>query len=369
MLVFVTCISCSWSFAQDTKWEITPLKSVKKGMGRLNLQFPDSVVWSVDLYSSNNKFITNRSYKDKRNESDKSSYYDLPVGYYHLKLNAVPVQNVPIEEGRQTRVKAGLLEINENLWELRTDPAKKFLTSGNAKKKMMLPIGNYQLGKANTYRVVTITDLIGTGDLTTTIDPEVSLSPYYDIKDGPESLEENGRIEIPLYPVSVVVVDFETGAEIQTNWADEKVAYFIKVKSVSGMETLATGDSSITIAPGQYAVYVNEVHVQGKVLVSKGKITTIKAGFLKITKGDQDRAFGFIFPDNSYGPRLYHPFVMVIPVLPENKRYLLNKYKKTSSGSMYDYNEIHSYIPEIKEKQLTINGKKDKVVVKTGMLD
>ena len=106
MLVLGACIACLYGYAQDAKWEITSLKSLKKGMGRLNLAFPENVVWSIDLYTSNNKYITNRSYNDSRNASDKSGFYDLPAGIYNLKLNTVLVQNVPIEEGKNNKDKS-----------------------------------------------------------------------------------------------------------------------------------------------------------------------------------------------------------------------------------------------------------------------
>ena len=67
---------------------------------------------------------------------------------------------VPIETGKQTRLRSGILDINTTQrWELRSADGKKFHTSGNKTKKMALPAGKYQLGSGKSFTLVEIKDL------------------------------------------------------------------------------------------------------------------------------------------------------------------------------------------------------------------
>ncbi len=127
------------------KWVITPVKGIKKVTGRLNLAFADSVIWSVNIYNSSKKFLDNHSKLDTRNAADTRKYYELTPGIYHFKLNTVMVENVPIEVGKETRLRTGVLDITTTgNWELRSE-TKQFLTSENKPKKFALPVGSYQL--------------------------------------------------------------------------------------------------------------------------------------------------------------------------------------------------------------------------------
>src|SRR5687767_13910109 len=113
-------IAAKPAHGDSSRSEITQGKGIKKGMGRLSLAFPAGVYWSVDIYSAANKFIINRSI-----ETYKLKHYDLAPGTYNLKLNTVLVENVVIEEGKVTRVKAGILEVGPGMhWELTTENKK-----------------------------------------------------------------------------------------------------------------------------------------------------------------------------------------------------------------------------------------------------
>ena len=137
------------------KWILTPVKGLKKGMGRLNLDFPEGVYWSVNIFTAQNKFLINRSIEGKHKS------YELAPGNYHFMLNPVMVENVPIEEGKETKLKFGVLEINSNDWELRSEDGKEFLTSGNKITKIAMPVGKYQLidGK-NAARIAEVSELV-----------------------------------------------------------------------------------------------------------------------------------------------------------------------------------------------------------------
>jgi hypothetical protein len=130
----------TYDSSKNDKWSLTSASGLKKGLGRLNLNFPAGVEWSVDIYTAQNKFIINRS-----RETYKLKYYDLVPGLYNLRLNTVLVENVLIEAGKTTTLNMGVLEINSNDWELRDESGRKFLTSGNKPRRMVLPVGKYQL--------------------------------------------------------------------------------------------------------------------------------------------------------------------------------------------------------------------------------
>ncbi len=119
------------STSKTQKWSTHPAKGTKKGMGRLNLGFPAGVHWSVDIYTNKNKFIINRSLEGKHKS------YDMPPGFYNLKLNTVLIEKVSIESGKETNIRYGILDISSADWELRSEDNKKFLTSGNKSKKMI----------------------------------------------------------------------------------------------------------------------------------------------------------------------------------------------------------------------------------------
>lgn len=150
------------------KWEIAPAKGIKKGMGRLNLNFPGGVEWSVDIYKGN-KFIINRSI-----ETYKLKHHDLAAGLYSFKLNTVLIENVEIKEGHITTLRVGILEINSDDWELRSEDGKKYLTSGNKTTNIALPVGKYQLidGK-NAARIAEVSELVIKS-------PEQTLNPVSD---------------------------------------------------------------------------------------------------------------------------------------------------------------------------------------------
>jgi hypothetical protein len=137
--------------SKNNTWSITPTKGIKKGMGRLNLVFPAGVEWSVDLYTEDHKFIINRSVA-----TYKLKYSELAPGLYHFKLNTVMVENIPIEAGKTTTLKTGILEITSNQWELRSTTGDKFLTSGNRPVKIALPVGKYQLIQDGVKRPVMV---------------------------------------------------------------------------------------------------------------------------------------------------------------------------------------------------------------------
>ncbi len=137
------------------KWTITPVPTMKGVLGRLNTKFPADVDWSIDFKNAaDNKFITNRS-----SYSRHAPQHDVKPGNYNFVLNSIAVENVPIEKGKETRLKAGVLHIvSEGVWEILSESKEKFHTSGNKPKKMALPVGNYQLKLGGQFFPMTIKD-------------------------------------------------------------------------------------------------------------------------------------------------------------------------------------------------------------------
>ncbi|NWG28516.1 MAG: hypothetical protein HXY48_08280 [Ignavibacteriaceae bacterium] len=124
---------------KTAQWVITPVTNMKGVLGRLNTNFGDAE-WSLDIRSTEDKFLSIRSHHNKQ------THHDLAPGLYNFRLNTITVKNVPIEKGKETRLKVGYINIvSEGRWELRSEDKEKFQTSGDKQKKLVLPVGNYHL--------------------------------------------------------------------------------------------------------------------------------------------------------------------------------------------------------------------------------
>lgn len=135
-------IIASANNTNDTSnWIVSDNKKIKTGAGRVTLGFPKGVDWSLDFYTSANKFVTNRS-----SYSNHPGFYDITPGNYKFRLNTVPIDSVSVEMGKEIILKAGFVQIDINdRWELYDAEKKKYYTSGNKPKKMALPVGSYNL--------------------------------------------------------------------------------------------------------------------------------------------------------------------------------------------------------------------------------
>lgn len=135
------------------KWEIVPVPQWKGVLGKLNMDFPEDAEWTIDIRTTEDKFITSKS------KSGREKSFGIAPGTYFFRLNTVTVQNVPIEKGKETRLKAGILRIlSEGNWSLYDETKKKFYTSGTKPKKFALPVGSYQLKIGTQYFTVIIKD-------------------------------------------------------------------------------------------------------------------------------------------------------------------------------------------------------------------
>lgn len=133
------------------KWKTTPNEKIKGEFGRVNMNFPAGVDWSVDFYTLENNYVTNRSIFSKH-----KMFHDLTPGNYNITLNHVKIENVPVEKGKEVRLEAGILNIiTREPWQLYNESKEKYYTSGIKPVKFALPVGRYILNfEGKDYRVV-----------------------------------------------------------------------------------------------------------------------------------------------------------------------------------------------------------------------
>src|SRR5688572_25110827 len=143
------------AFAQpevSEKWVITPVTTMKGVLGRLDINFPADIERNILIYQqAENKFLRSVSHNDK--------IFTIAPGEYRFTLTNVPVENVPIKKGHETRLKAGFLDIvSEGDWHLYDETKEKAYTSGNKPKKLPLPVGSYQVKLGGQFYPVIIKD-------------------------------------------------------------------------------------------------------------------------------------------------------------------------------------------------------------------
>lgn len=125
---------------ETEKWVISP-NNLKGATGRLIMDFPAGTQWQFNIYTmADDKYI--RTFHEK----DKQDAFAITPGTFRLKLNTVPVLNVPVEKGHDTKLKYGVLDIvSETTWGLYDEANKTYYISGNKPVKLALPVGTYTL--------------------------------------------------------------------------------------------------------------------------------------------------------------------------------------------------------------------------------
>lgn len=138
------------------KWVITPVTNMKGALGRLDMNFPAGVDWNIFIRRpADNEFITSFSSSSSR----KEKYYTVTPGEYRILLSNAPVENVPIQKGHETKLKAGFLNVvSEGQWSLRDATKEHFFTSGPKPQNIALPVGKYQLDLGGQFHPVVIKD-------------------------------------------------------------------------------------------------------------------------------------------------------------------------------------------------------------------
>ncbi len=147
------------------KWVISPLSDsnrapVKNLSGKLYLGFAGDTIYNSSTYQYENwkMKIARNGYPDILLSADdlkKAIAYPLSPGVYQLKLNNVPIENVPIVGGKETKIKTGRLKIT----------SKNIHSTGVVSWRIFKYGSNWNSGNdmyINTSRPVTITLPVGT---------------------------------------------------------------------------------------------------------------------------------------------------------------------------------------------------------------
>lgn len=267
------------------KWERKPVKGLKKATGRLNLNFPKAAEWSVDIYSSANKFIINKSIG-----TWKLKYYDLPVGPYNIRINTVMIEGVSIEENKETILKTGLLNIKSADWELRSEDNKKFFTSGNKARFIVMPVGRYLLEEGrNNKRIIEVNQVVNPGVYT----KKTGDYPSWVIMKSPEASELTDLKGL----VSMVKIPKDTTIRYTTPDGEKHsitlpLNIHASIRTIYGDSILPRAYIAGTIQNGEMYYYPQQIRLNnasyGNIPVFENLETRLKVGFLIITKKKEE---------------------------------------------------------------------------------
>ncbi len=124
---------------ESEKWVITPVSTMKGVLGRLDINYPAGVDrWILYYQPADNKYMGSVGSNEKT--------FNISPGEYRFLITDVPVDNVPIQKGHETRIKMGFLNVvSEGGFYLYNDTKEKLYTTYDKPKKIALPVGNYQV--------------------------------------------------------------------------------------------------------------------------------------------------------------------------------------------------------------------------------
>ncbi|HLG41322.1 MAG TPA: hypothetical protein VI461_16705, partial [Chitinophagaceae bacterium] len=293
------------------KWVITPVPTMKGVLGRLDINFPADVERNILIYRpTDNKYITSVSRNDKT--------YNIAPGVYRFTLTAVPVENVPIQQGHETRLKMGFLNVvSEGWWHLYNETKEKNYINSSKPYKVALPVGRYQIKLGGQFYPVIIKDGETVEDYSSVevkdeipgneklknigTNPQIAHTnnPYWVITPLQAMTDGIGKLSI--------IIPKDTTIYLIDKWIT--IPYNIR-DTIRINETGNTSSSYYTIinlpkylTARSYSISLNGVRFT--VPVESGKETRVKAGFLIITKkeasegsGPLDNYFDTVFGEN-----------------------------------------------------------------------
>lgn len=133
-------------------WEIIPNQSLKGSTGRLVAQLPAKASMILQIHKSGEPKHFDAWYDSKAS--------NLLPAIYDIKVNNVWLQNVPIQKGKDTRLKLGVLEIPfDGNYSVKMDDGTEVIkVSGNEKRMLVLPEGKYKVVVASGEQQVKIKD-------------------------------------------------------------------------------------------------------------------------------------------------------------------------------------------------------------------
>jgi hypothetical protein len=300
LLPVLVCGMFASTFAQSEvsdKWVITPVPNMKGVLGRLDINFPPDVERNILIYQqTDNKFLRSVSHNDK--------IYTIAPGQYRFTLTNVPVDNVPIQKGHETRLKAGFLNIvSDGDWHLYNDTKEKAYTSGNKPKKLPLPVGSYQVKLGGQFYPLIIKD----GE---TVEDYSPVEVINDVQIKPEVLiDDQYQYIMSLIPTSDTVLTtmgrFTFGLNASDfmgtlgNSYEFRVAIYDETGNmVNSCGVMDPCSQHIYLPEGKYSVAIRWSHDYGQIvghspirifniLIKKGSVTRVKVGYFRHeTNGD-----------------------------------------------------------------------------------
>lgn len=154
LLVITICGLYLFTFSQEDslKWTVKQNTTLKGVSGRLVFDNPPKSTWILYIYNmADNKYITSYA-----NVNNKGSVI-VSQGAYRITINDVPVLNVPIKKGHDTKLKCGVLNVvSQSYWDLSDETGKTFYTSNNGPMKIPVPIGTYTFNLGGQKQIIVI---------------------------------------------------------------------------------------------------------------------------------------------------------------------------------------------------------------------
>lgn len=133
------------------KYEMNPDSSLTGSTGRVYLDLSANVECVIFIYNAGtNKEIAGTT-KDRQ--------FFLAPGRYDIKISSVKMEQIEVQKGMDTRIKAGILNVSSpTAWALYDENKKIRIIGSSGAKKIGLPVGNYQLQTSGSFHPVTIKD-------------------------------------------------------------------------------------------------------------------------------------------------------------------------------------------------------------------
>jgi hypothetical protein len=300
LLPVLVCGMFASTFAQSEisdKWVITPVPNMKGVLGRLDINFPPDVERNILIYQqTDNKFLRSVSHNDK--------IYTIAPGQYRFTLTNVPVDNVPIQKGHETRLKAGFLNIvSDGDWHLYNDTKEKAYTSGNKPKKLPLPVGSYQVKLGGQFYPLIIKDGETVEDYSPVevindvqIKPEVLIDDQYQYIMSPITTSDTALTTMGRFTFGLNASDFS--GVLGSSYEFQVAMYDEAGNLVKSCGSVYPCSQDIYLPEGKYSVSIVWGHDYGQIVaksairifnipIKKGSETRVKVGYFRHdTNGD-----------------------------------------------------------------------------------
>lgn len=136
--------------SNEEKWVISNA-SIKGATGKISVTLPGEADYEILIYDpSDNKFLG--SFK-------KGDEIILFPGIYKVKISNAEVNDVTVQQGMETRLKAGILSlVSPAEFKLYDKTQRNFIGYYKSSEKIGLPVGTYQLSLNGRFRQIIIKD-------------------------------------------------------------------------------------------------------------------------------------------------------------------------------------------------------------------